>query len=858
MELFDKLEAQHGLPAGLLDSVWNAESSRGVNMRSSAGAQGHFQFMPATAKQYGVADVNDLTQSAGGAARMLGDLLRSSSGDLSKALAGYNWGTGNVQRQGMNAAPAETRNYIQKVTAGMGQAQGDDSSGEWGALARQFSGQAPTQAPAGGDPWAALGAQFSQATKAAPKQTAPAAPPTSFIDDIKQGAGNLAAGAVRGAGSIGATLLAPVDAAARALNGGKPVTLDGYEIAGHDRRAGMDAGLKTMGAEPDSWMYQGGKLAGEIAGTSGAGGVLGAGLRALPMLARAAPLIGSIGSSGMTAGGLTGMAGIGTRMAGGATAGGASAGLVDPSSIGGGAAIGAALPPVFAGIGRGAGLVRSGIQALRTPEEVRAANAILTAGGYTTPQQVDGVRSALGVQGPNIVSEGATVPQLLQNPGISQLQRTLRNSGDTALLQREAAQDTARFAALDRVSPVTGTVQQSAENFGNLLGPQVHAADELAQKNVRAAFQNIDPTNQTRLLLPISDMQRAQNTFLGPGTVGTGGRAAQVLQAAQDIAGSQRPGLGLMNTGTGQTAPFQVVQNLRSSAGELAQKASEQGANKEAAALREMVASIDARVNRAASGQAGAGEYFPQAAADQYRAALAAHQDRMTTFRTGPQASIFRQGGDGLPQAQGAELAPKFFSPRLSQADDAAGFGRIASPETSALLKNYAITDAANQTNRLGQLSNAKFSNWVDGRSGAIKGTFTDAERAQLAGVRGDLGRADAATSLGLATGSNTAQNVQSAMGLGMLDSKALNMAARRIPYVGNVTGPMLDALRESAKRGKVQNIGGLLADPEELARALALRQKLSEPKSIGLMESLLAPALLRSAPVVGAGSDSH
>ena len=120
--LFSGLEQQYGLPSGLLDSVWSAESSRGLKMKSPAGAQGHFQFMPATAEQYGVTDPNDLQQSAAGAARMFGDLQKQTGGDLPKTLAAYNWGIGNVQRKGLDAAPDETRNYIGKVMSRLGNA----------------------------------------------------------------------------------------------------------------------------------------------------------------------------------------------------------------------------------------------------------------------------------------------------------------------------------------------------------------------------------------------------------------------------------------------------------------------------------------------------------------------------------------------------------------------------------------------------------------------------------------------------------------------------------------------------------------------------------------------------------------
>lgn len=117
--MFGRLEKQYGLPPGLLDSVWATESGRGTRMLSPAGAMGHFQFMPATAKQYGLKDPNNLAESADAAARMYRDLLKQNGGNLPMALAAYNWGQGNLQQQGFGRAPAETRDYIDRVTAGM-------------------------------------------------------------------------------------------------------------------------------------------------------------------------------------------------------------------------------------------------------------------------------------------------------------------------------------------------------------------------------------------------------------------------------------------------------------------------------------------------------------------------------------------------------------------------------------------------------------------------------------------------------------------------------------------------------------------------------------------------------------------
>ena len=179
----------------------------------------------------------------------------------------------------------------------------------------------------------------------------PSEPPDSLTSSITQGAGNMLAGAFRGAGSIGATLLSPVDMAARAVNGGKPINVGGFDIAGQDRRTGMDSGLQSMGAEPDSWMYKGGKIGAEVAGSAGVGGVLAKGLQAIPMLAKFAPVVQS---GGLTLGpGITGgyAANLATRAAGGAINGAATASLIDPSTSNAvdGAIAGGALPVAIKG-----------------------------------------------------------------------------------------------------------------------------------------------------------------------------------------------------------------------------------------------------------------------------------------------------------------------------------------------------------------------------------------------------------------------------------------------------------------------------------------------------------------------------
>jgi Transglycosylase SLT domain len=81
---------------------------------SKAGAAGVFQHMPATAQELGI-NPFDTTQSIQGGVKYMGQLLNKYNNDPTKALAAYNWGMGNLDRQGLGAAPAETQNYLKNI-----------------------------------------------------------------------------------------------------------------------------------------------------------------------------------------------------------------------------------------------------------------------------------------------------------------------------------------------------------------------------------------------------------------------------------------------------------------------------------------------------------------------------------------------------------------------------------------------------------------------------------------------------------------------------------------------------------------------------------------------------------------------
>ena len=127
--LYASLEDQYKLPAGLLKSVEMVESGGNDAAVSPKGAKGRFQFMPETAKSYGV-DVSDPVSSASGAARMFADLIKE-YGSVQAALAHYNGGvkSGKSVASGGEAPYDETKGYLQKVNAGL---KVDPTNVDWG------------------------------------------------------------------------------------------------------------------------------------------------------------------------------------------------------------------------------------------------------------------------------------------------------------------------------------------------------------------------------------------------------------------------------------------------------------------------------------------------------------------------------------------------------------------------------------------------------------------------------------------------------------------------------------------------------------------------------------------------------
>ena len=111
---------QHKVRPDLVRAVIQAESAFDPLARSTKGAMGLMQLMPATAAELGVRDPYDPAQNIRGGVAYLKSLLVQYSHNEELALAAYNAGPTAVARYDGVPPYRETRNYIARIkgTAG--------------------------------------------------------------------------------------------------------------------------------------------------------------------------------------------------------------------------------------------------------------------------------------------------------------------------------------------------------------------------------------------------------------------------------------------------------------------------------------------------------------------------------------------------------------------------------------------------------------------------------------------------------------------------------------------------------------------------------------------------------------------
>jgi hypothetical protein len=761
---------------------------------------------------------------------------------------------------------------------------------------------------------------------------------------------NIGGGLVRGAGSIGATLLAPRDAleSLMARKMGAP------EMQVPDRRKAMDAALQGMGVDTDSLAFGGGKLTSEIAGTLGVGGGLANAAARVPGVAPG--VVNAIRTAGMQAGTGGRASNALARVAGGALTGGAAAGLVNPEDAGTGAAIGGALPGVVSAAGK------AGQLAMRPFRGNSGGADLARALDLNTPQQIDAAIAQLQAAKTLVPGAAPTAAQVLRTPQAGILQRVVSDSaGGGSLRDTLAAQNAARMAALERVAPTGSTGYASArQDLGEAVSRFANNADQAARGRTSELYQAV-PQDEAMLYLP--DLAAVRDKYFGPAVFTDRGAVDKAVSTAAQV-GTEKVPAGIMpRAGQGPMTLAQAVRkaggisirdndglrgelaglrgdlknlvranggltpgrmaekmreagyladedsatllnalrdeatgnpvtsiyddasrqwgasrdaamgdapdaatiprkvslkdfdDLRKSIGEEQRAAAQGGKATAAKALGDMKAALDDRINEVVRGDGAIDENLPLDWANKLSEARKAKLDQVQRFRTGPQAAIFRKGQDGQPVVQGGEVAAKFWGNRPGVADDVKAFRRLVddNPQLLGQFRSMVTTEGASTQTAAGNLT-SKFAKWVDNSLPGLKEAFEPEQVKMLRRIAADVKRAESAGAAGMSRGSNTYQNAQNALSLGLLDNPLMNAAANRIPVVNSVSGPAFTWMRDTAREAKARRLAALLGDSSAAAAALRSANSAGTRNALAaIFDKDLAPMLYRSAPVLAA-----
>lgn len=115
-DLIDEHAAAQGVSAELVRGVIQQESNFNPRARSSKGAMGLMQLMPATAAELGVLNPFSAMENIRGGIKYLRRLLNRYDNNETLALAAYNAGPGAVDRYGSQVPPyRETQDYVKRI-----------------------------------------------------------------------------------------------------------------------------------------------------------------------------------------------------------------------------------------------------------------------------------------------------------------------------------------------------------------------------------------------------------------------------------------------------------------------------------------------------------------------------------------------------------------------------------------------------------------------------------------------------------------------------------------------------------------------------------------------------------------------
>lgn len=525
--------------------------------------------------------------------------------------------------------------------------------------------------------------------------------------------------------------------------------------------------------------------------------------------------------------------------------------------------------------GLGAKTVQGGVGAKRwlgqkiEPQELKAAREIAAASGMSEQDVI----AALANKKSGIVSNPETgdvtqnsVPQIMQNSGVSQLARSTQSLGSSALSELEAKNNAIRMAAIEGIAPTSGSINEAAANAGNSIFRNAVAERDAMKKQSGENYKAVDAKKDIRILFPADEMAAIEKKYYAtPGNsnvsahidigraIGTKTEKVTTPVSPDSYGILPRDAEGKPISSITKEVTSQVPLSwddfnaMRKRIGN-AQQAARSGANPDpvaAAALGEMKAALDKSRDRVASGGGVAGENFSPESEALYQAANKYHSGMKDKFESGAQQGMFRTGSDNQLKTQGAEIPPKFFNSGASQIEDAKSFNKLINGDNGLAkeMRSYATTKLADKP-----LSYSTIDKFMKAHSGAIKEIFPNADRNTLDSIRTELKSVSDAERLNLMKGSATSQNKSGEKAVGRLAAMGGRLAG--VPVIGHIND-LINLADEHGNIGRAKSIGELLANPDELQNALATVDMKNKRGIFGgnqyAQKAMLIPAIQQS-----------